>query len=205
MRRHSIALLLILLLLAAGGGMWWTEGWRRNEATQEQEPPAGLSQSAVAAKAVSSDDQDGHGAVVKKAVLPAPADTPDPGRYRRAYRLMLEDGKLTLEESTDVEGEFALPRAKPEEWAGMLRCRLLDAAGKVLAEEVMPAPDYLCTVLDSHRGEAQPIQLAVPGPAVFQVRLPRVAHAARLDVARITGAGSFKRDLPVGSIALNSP
>lgn len=84
----------------------------------------------------------------------------------------------------------------------MLRLRLLAADGSVLAEEISSAPDQLCTVLDAHAGPGQPVDYVVPGPVVFQVRLPRADTAVRLDISRITQPEDPARDTALGSLPL---
>ncbi|WP_133795249.1 hypothetical protein [Prosthecobacter fusiformis] len=136
---------------------------------------------------------------------PSPAEDADPAHYRRAYLLSLDSGKLSLENTEDIQGDFAMRRGPQEEWSGMLRCRLVSEEGKVLAEELLPAPDHLCTVLDSYDGTPKPVSYTVAGPVMFQLRLPRLAAATRLDISRITGPGALARDIPVGSLSLTSP
>jgi hypothetical protein len=116
--------------------------------------------------------------------------------------LRFDQGALSLIEQTALEGDFAPPRRPPEAWSGMLRLRLLAADGTVLAEELSAAPDQLCTVLDAHAGPGQPVDYVVPGPVVFQVRLPRADAAVRLDVSRITQPDDAARDTALGSLPL---
>jgi hypothetical protein len=104
---------------------------------------------------------------------------------KRAYMLSLDQGKLAFLEAQDIEGDFAKQRRKPEEWSGMLRCRLISEKNVVLAEELLPAPDHLCAVIDPKSGSDKPVPFTVAGPVTFQVRLPRVAGAVRLDISRI--------------------
>lgn len=134
-------------------------------------------------------------------VEPASAPASDP-RRKRALLLRFDRGALSLVEQTALEGDFAPPRRPPEAWSGMLRLRLLAADGSVLAEEISPAPDQLCTVLDAHAGAERPVDYVVPGPVVFQARLPRSETAVRLDVSRITQPGDPARDTPLGSLPL---
>lgn len=103
--------------------------------------------------------------------------------------LSLDKGALALVSQQDVEGDFAPRRRKPEEWSGMLRCRLMSADGGILAEELLPAPDHLCAVLDPRSGSSKPVNYTVAGPVVFQVRMPRVKDAVRLDISRIIQPG----------------
>jgi hypothetical protein len=197
-RRLFASLLLILLLLALAGGLLWQDGTPDRPdraptiAVTESHEAAGPAE-AAAQKPVPSIPVTRHAAPV-----------PDPQRYRRAYLLSLDGGKLSLENVQDIEGDFSVRRAPEEEWSGMLRCRLFSAEGVVLAEELIPAPDHLCTVLDAHTGDPKPVSFAVAGPVVFQLRLPRIAEATRLDVSRVTNSGALKRDQPVGSLSLVS-
>jgi hypothetical protein len=123
-------------------------------------------------------------------------------RFKRAYMLSLDKGALTFLEQQDIEGDFASKRRKPEEWSGMLRCRLLSDTNAVLAEELLPAPDHLCAVLDPKSGSDKPVQYTAPGPVVFQVRLPRVKGATRLDIIRIIQPGEPPLEGLLGSIPL---
>lgn len=192
-RRHSAPLLaVLLLLLAVAGGVVW----------KSADKPAADS---VATPAASLEKKSADAVEPGKpeAAKPAPAGPdPDPGRYRRAYLLSLDAGKLSLQNEQDIEGDFAQRRGRQEEWSGMLRCRLLDAEGKMLAEELVPAPDHLCTVLDARDGQAKPVSYTVAGPVMFQLRMPRLNKAARLEVTRITGGGTLSRDQPVGTVNL---
>ena len=141
----------------------------------------------------------------------APPTTPPPTasgddktgpRFKRAYMLSLDKGALTFLEQQDIEGDFAPKRRKAEEWSGMLRCRLLSASNAVLAEELLPAPDHLCAVLDPQSGSDKPVPYTVAGPVVFQLRLPRVKDATRLDIIRIIQPGEPPIEGLLGSIPL---
>jgi hypothetical protein len=136
---------------------------------------------------------------------PPPAEAGDDKtgpRFKRAYMLSLDKGALTFLEQQDIEGDFAPKRRKPEEWSGMLRCRLLSETNAVLAEELLPAPDHLCAVLDPKSGSDKPVQFTAAGPVVFQVRLPRVKGATRLDIIRIIQPGEPPLEGLLGSIPL---
>jgi hypothetical protein len=126
-------------------------------------------------------------------------------RFKRAYMLSLDQGRLTLVDQQDIEGDFAPKRRKPEEWSGMLRCRLMSADNQILAEELLPAPDHLCAVLDPQTGGSKPVNYTVAGPVVFQVRMPRVKGAVRLDISRIIQPGDTPLEGSLGSIPLPSP
>lgn len=197
MRRHTLPLLVLLLLLAGVACMVWQ---RPGPAGVEISTNSVRPEMPVAEKAAPV--QSGPVSAVS---APPPSPPPDPARFRRAYLLSLDGGKLGLENAEDIEGDFATPRRRQEEWTGMLRCRLVSAEGKVLAEELLPAPDHLCTVLDARDGEPKPVTYTPPGPVLFQLRLPRRADATRLDIARITGPGALARDLPLGSLSLLPP
>ncbi len=125
-------------------------------------------------------------------------------RFKRAYMLSLDQGRLTLVDQQDIEGDFAPKRRKPEEWSGMLRCRLMSADSQILAEELLPAPDHLCAVLDPQTGGSKPVNYTVAGPVVFQVRMPRVKGAVRLDISRIIQPGDTPLEGSLGSIPLPS-
>jgi hypothetical protein len=136
--------------------------------------------------------------------MPSPNAATNP-RKRRAYMLSLDQGKIALVSQQDIEGDFAPERRKPEEWSGMLRCRLLSAENQILAEELLPAPDHLCAVLDPQSGSTRPVSYTVAGPVIFQVRLPRLPQAARLDISRIIqpeDAGQPGLEGSLGSIPL---
>lgn len=143
---------------------------------------------------------------------PAPPSEPRPRlddrksgpRFKRAYMLSLDQGRLTLVDQQDLEGDFAPKRRKPEEWSGMLRCRLMSADNQILAEELLPAPDHLCAVLDPQTGSSKPVNYTVAGPVVFQVRMPRVKGAVRLDISRIIQPGETPLEGSLGSIPLPS-
>jgi len=137
---------------------------------------------------------------IPKAPLNADGDAGP--RFKRAYMLSLEKGLLGLLESQDVEGDFSPQRRKPEEWSGMLRCRLLSENNTVLAEELLPAPDQLCAVIDPKSGSDKPVQYTVAGPVVFQVRMPRVKGATRLDIFRIIQPTEPVLEGLIGSIPL---
>ena len=143
---------------------------------------------------------------------PAPPSAPRPRlddsksgpRFKRAYLLSLDQGRLTLVDQQDIEGDFAPKRRKPEEWSGMLRCRLMSADNQILAEELLPAPDHLCAVLDPQTGASKPVNYTVAGPVVFQVRMPRAKGAVRLDISRIIQPGEKPLEGSLGSIPLPS-
>lgn len=200
-RRHPAPLLaVLLLLLAVAGGVVWKSAVPARSAEGPASPKSSTAEKSTPPAA--GPEVAASPATTEPAKPISTGPDPDPGRYRRAYLLSLDGGKLSLQNEQDIEGDFAQRRGRQEEWSGMLRCRLLDAEGKVLAEELLPAPDHLCTVLDARDGTAKPVSYTVAGPVMFQLRMPRLNKAARLEVTRITGGGSLSRDQPVGTVNL---
>ncbi|GEP44193.1 hypothetical protein BGE01nite_34840 [Brevifollis gellanilyticus] len=122
-------------------------------------------------------------------------------RFKRAYMLSIDKGAVSFLESQDIEGDFATDREQLDGSPGMLRCRLVSATDAVLAEEVLPAPDYVCTVLDHN---SKPLTLNPQRPVVFQVRLPRVKGASRLNIYRIIQPGEQPLEGLLASIPLPS-
>ena len=84
----------------------------------------------------------------------------------------------------------------------MLRFRLMSASNKVLAEELLPAPDHVCRVFDPRATDGKAVTLAGTEPAIFQVRLPRVKGASRLDIFRILQPDEPATETLVGSLPL---
>jgi hypothetical protein len=110
---------------------------------------------------------------------------------------------LALVQAQDLEGDFAPKRGGTTEvWTNMLHCRLLSKSNAVLAEETLPAPDPVCAVLDPRSGPSEPVQYTSPGPVLFQVRLPQVAGAHRLEVYRILEPGEPPVETLLGSFNL---
>lgn len=137
----------------------------------------------------------------------AAAPSAKPPRYReaRAYRIVLErSGQSLLEAVEELKGDFRRPRA--QKWLpGMFCCRLLSADGSLLEETTMEAPDQVCVVLDpmvaNEVGAPMPSRLTAEGPAVFQVRLPKVDDAAVLEIIRLAGTGESQGDArPLGQL-----
>ncbi len=208
MRRPVLVLILCLL---AGLLAWWelrhVDGAEEQIAVARQTAP--LSQT-------SETKEEAPGKVLpmgstQTTANTSPPATPPPAaagddktgpRFKRAYMLSLDKGALTFLEQQDIEGDFAPKRRKQEEWSGMLRCRLLSETNAVLAEELLPAPDYLCAVVDPKSGSDKPVQYTAAGPVVFQVRLPRVKGATRLDIIRIIQPGEPPLEGLLGSIPL---
>lgn len=198
----SVGLFLGLLIWV----IWSLAATRPGTATR----PRPTSSAPAAAPATAPEPPSTTGPVLASSTpTPAPAATPNPAsdfRLRHAYVLQLDGNSLSLVARQDIEGDFAPPRHPAEEWSRMLRLRLVSADGVVLAEELQPAPDVVCTVLDAHSGgPARPTNYSSPGPVVFQVRMPRFPGAARLVVSRITQPNSPSADLPLGDLDLASP
>ena len=116
--------------------------------------------------------------------------------------LSLDKGALSLVDAQDIEGDFAPRRGKEEAWSNMLRFRLMSASNKVLAEELLPAPDHVCRVFDPRATDGKAVTLAGTEPAIFQVRLPRVKGASRLDIFRILQPDEPATETLVGSLPL---
>lgn len=178
MRRPGPVLLLILL---AGVLAWWLLAGKGDSEVIEGSDKAALPELRGPAQPATALEQPQK----PKPALAAALNDKAGDRFKRAYMLSLDQGALALMEVQDVEGDFAPRRRRAEEWSGMLRCRLMSAAGAVLAEELLPAPDHLCAVLDPKSGTSKPVSYTVAGPVVFQVRLPRVKEAVTLDISRI--------------------
>ena len=117
------------------------------------------------------------------------ANPPDPSPpTRTAYRVQVQDDRCELLAAEPIQGDFrrrAISRRQP----GMLRCRLVDAEQRVLAEEFLPQPDFQCVVLDpvapSSTSNASPARLTGSGPVVVQTRLAASAPATTLEIGRI--------------------
>jgi hypothetical protein len=55
----------------------------------------------------------------------------------------------------------------------MLRCRLLSESNAMLAEELLPAPNHLCAVLEPKSGSSKPVKFTAAQPVLFQLRFPQ--------------------------------
>ncbi|MEQ1750237.1 MAG: hypothetical protein ABL974_12485 [Prosthecobacter sp.] len=190
-------LFLLILLLLLGSLAYWLLGSvadiEQTQAARDTEPRESTAKPQIPDEVTTTATQ-----------TPAPAVSNDKTgpRFKRAYMLSLDKGALTFIEQQDIEGDFAPKRRKPEEWSGMLRCRLMSENNAVLAEELLPAPDYVCAVLDPNSGTSKPVKYTGEGPVVFQVRLPRVKGAIRLDIYRIIQPGEPALEGLLGSISL---
>ncbi len=198
MRRPSIVL---IVLLAGGLLLFWLLRGAVERREQGRDETTAVAESAPSKAAAPEQPMPGVPAAAAT-ITPTPGGAGDSDRLRTAYMLQLDAGALTLVQAQDIEGDFA-PRRRPREaWTGMLRCQLVSSKGAVIAEEVQSAPDRVCTVLDSQSGASRPVSFTVPGPVVFQVRMPRAADAARLDIFRVGAPGGLARDPLIGSIPL---
>ena len=102
----------------------------------------------------------------------------------------------------EVRGDFGRERTRRWE-AGMLCCRLIAEDGRIISERTLPAPDYVCVVLDPNDGSGSPAaaHLTSDGPAMFQVRFPQITDAVRLEVHRITTeARPADAGAPIGTL-----
>ena len=192
-------LLLLILLLLLGSLAYWLLG---RAADMEKPQAASDTSKRESSTAPQTPDATTTAAQTPAPVIPDVSDDKTGPRFKRAYMLSLDKGALTFVEQQDIEGDFAPKRRKPEEWSGMLRCRLLSETNVVLAEELLPAPDYLCAVIDPKSGSAKPVNYTVAGPVTFQVRLPRMKGATRLDIYRIIQPGEPALEGLLGSIPL---
>lgn len=191
-------LTVLLLCLLAGMLAWWR--LRDNRVAE-----SGQASTAPATAPVATPNP----ASQPTASTPNAASSSDDGKsgpsLKRAYLLSLDQGALALVQAQDIEGDFAPRRGKDEEWTGMLRCRLMSETNDVLAEELLPAPDQVCMVLDPRSTTAAPVNFTNPGPILFQVRLPRVKEARRLDIFRILQPGVPATENLLGSLTLPPP
>lgn len=193
-------LLILILLLLLGMVAYWLLGGaadlEKKQATRETSVRESSTSAQMPKAAMTTP------AVEPAPKIPAASDDKTGPRYKRAYLLSLDKGALTFMEAQDIEGDFATERRKPEEWSGMLRCQLLSETHVVLAEELLPAPDYVCTVLDPSSGTPEPVTFNPQRPVVFQVRLPRVKGASRLNIYRIIQTGELPLEGLLASIPL---
>ncbi|MBL9131370.1 MAG: hypothetical protein JNG86_09235 [Verrucomicrobiaceae bacterium] len=116
----------------------------------------------------------------------------DGRRELHAYRLAVKGGVVTLDGSTRIAGDFHRRRGPVAWMPGMWCVRLLDAEGRVLAEETANAPDDVCLVGDPQNlgpdGKPRVTQFAgAAAEGMLQVRLPPHPEAKMLKVYRIAG------------------
>jgi len=120
----------------------------------------------------------------------------------KAYRFLLDGEDCELEAVDDLVGEFREPRTLLAN-AGMFYVRLLGEGGDVLAETTMHPPDRQCVVRAPLGGDGEmvPMAMTVEGPVVFQVRLPVVEGAVKMELVRLIG-GQLPEDgsRPLGDL-----
>ena len=145
--------------------------------------------------------------VLPKESAAVKAAVPEAVVRQYVFRLQLDQSRCTLETMEEVSGAFG--RERIQQWQpGMLCCRLVAADGHVVSERTMPAPDYVCVVLDPNNGGNDPVasRLTANGPAVFQVRFPQIDDAARLEVHRIaTDARPADAGAKIGTLIASIP
>ena len=189
----------VLLLCLLAGMLAW---WRLHGTHDEAAAPQAMIAQKTPAQADSVSTEPTSAATNASSATSATNDAKTGPRYKRAYMLSLDQGALALVEAQDIEGDFAPKRASEEVWSNMLRCRLMSESNQLLAEELLPAPDQVCQVLDPRSTDAQPVNFTARGPVIFQVRLPRVKDARRLDIYRILQPGEPPVERLLGSITL---
>jgi hypothetical protein len=195
---------IVLLLCVLAGLLGW---WRLHDANETESAPVAAPEASDSQPPTAKDasvSADAANTPSPPAVMNAAATSDDKTgpRYKRAYMLSLDQGALAFVEAQDIEGDFSPKRGTEEVWSNMLRCRLMSETNAVLAEELLPAPDHVCQVLDPRSGNAQPVNFTARGPVIFQVRLPRVKGASRLDVFRIVQPGEPAVENLLGSLPL---
>ena len=121
-----------------------------------------------------------------------------------AYRLILNGETCRLDEIDETRGDFKQIRAFLWE-PGMICCRLLDASGRQLAVETMPAPDRVCVVLDprtlDENGNHTVVKFNPGGEKMFQTRMPKIEGAAKLQIIRLDGGEpTSPEQAPAGQI-----
>lgn len=121
------------------------------------------------------------------AMADSPPAEPQDSRQRVAYRLQVTGDRVTLAGRSDLRGDFKVRRGPLPRYPGMLHCALVDAAGKILAEDTVPQPDRRCQIFES--GPAAVRDAVGPRPVLCQVRLPQVTGAKWLEVHRLTDPG----------------
>jgi len=112
---------------------------------------------------------------------------------------------LAYVDAQDIEGDFAPKRGREEVWSNILRCRLLSKSNEILAEELLTAPDQVCQLLAPRSPDGKPFNFTNRGPTVFQVRLPRVKGAHRMEIFRIQNPGPPVTEILLGSLNLPKP
>lgn len=128
----------------------------------------------------------------KLETMPTEVVRADGKRELQAYRLAVKGGVVSLDGTQRIAGDFHRRRGQQAWMPGMWCVRLLDAEGRVLAEETANAPDDVCLVGDPQNiapnGRPQVTQFAGAGEeAMLQVRLPPHPDARMLKVYRLGG------------------
>jgi hypothetical protein len=183
-KRRSHHLWFLLAVSAAVGLLAWL--WPRGDA------PAKLSNPSQSTPPHSVNNHSAAMAAQQPAAVPAEITRADGKRELQAYRIAVKGGVLSLDGTERIAGDFHRRRG-PQAWMpGMWCVRLLDAEGRVLAEETAQAPDEVCLVGDPRNlganGLPQATQFAGAGEeAMLQVRLPPHPDARMLKVYRIGG------------------
>lgn len=208
---RSVSLGLALLVLAV------VLGWLSLETIPQRSPAQSQrqndSRAAVTSEAQPDQQQPAAVATVPppNATLPPSAVTAQsPPGEQRAFRFVLNGDKIELEAVEDMRGDFHRRRG-PMAWQpGMFYCRLLDAAQRVLAEDTLAAPDRTCVVLDPNtpdaNGKPRPVVLTATGPAVFQVRLPKIDSATQMKIYRLAGTRpAMANEEPLGQLLATIP
>ena len=201
---------LLMLCLLAGLRAWWRlHGIQATPMTpivaHEMADPKTTAEPAHSVADSVSPPTAGTSSPQPSSSRPPAAEGPTGPRYKRAYLLSLDQGALAYVDAQDIEGDFAPKRGREEIWSNMLRCRLLSETNAVLAEELLPAPDQVCQVLDPRSPDGKPVNFTNPGPTVFQVRLRRVKGARRLEIFRIQNPGPPVTESLLGSLTLPPP
>ena len=172
----------ILILALVGLGLCWFTGQRQ----RANNPKCATGKAAVAAAA----ERVAPEADLAAGPAAAGIEVPVPGK-RTAFRLVMDGDTVRLLATEELRGDFHQRRGRLAWLPGMLYFRLLDKQQRVVAEETLAAPDQACVVVNPHlaalEGKPSPAAVAATAPVVFQVRLPSVASATRLQVYRVTG------------------
>ena len=168
-------------------------------------PKLGSVSSVPAQNIATSPRADADQSALRTTLAPAPPPAshfPEKTMRQTVFRLQLDGSRCSLENIAEVTGSFGRQRAMPWQ-AGMLCCRLLAGDGRIVGEQTIPAPDYVCVVLDPNDASGAPAaaRLTSDGPAVFQVRFPEISGAERLEVYRIaTEARPGDAAAPIGQL-----
>lgn len=206
---HRIVLWVPLVILAMLLIAWWITDFGR-DGQARSEPRNAQREMQGEAVPLRDDGITSAASPAARSAASAPAAGPSPSQVQRAYRLVLNDGRVELEAAEELRGDFHTRRGEMAWQPGMFYFRLLDGASNVLAEQTMPAPDQQCVVLDPNTPDAtgapKPAVLTPSGPVVFQVRMPKVEGAAQMRVYRLGGARrAAKTEEPLGQLLASIP